>query len=70
MTLDALRAAYFSLKREAAAGVDGETWRHYGEQLEDNLGALAERLGEEHTGPSRYVGCTYPRPTGGNDRSG
>jgi hypothetical protein len=27
--LPTLRAAYFSLKREAAAGVDGETWRHY-----------------------------------------
>jgi len=26
-----LRAAYLGLKREAAAGVDGETWRHYGE---------------------------------------
>src|ERR1700719_1108516 len=39
-----LRAAYFSLKHEAAAGVDGETWRHYGEQLEENLRALADRL--------------------------
>jgi RNA-directed DNA polymerase len=39
-----LRAAYFSLKREAAAGVDGETWRHYGEQLEENLRDLADRL--------------------------
>jgi RNA-directed DNA polymerase len=39
-----LRAAYFSLKREAAAGVDGQTWRHYGEQLEDNLRDLADRL--------------------------
>src|SRR6516162_6118506 len=25
-----LRTAYLALKREAAAGVDGETWRHYG----------------------------------------
>jgi len=40
----ALRAAYFSLKREAAAGVDGETWRHYGEQLGENLCALAARV--------------------------
>jgi len=24
--------------------VDGQTWRHYGEQLEDNLRALAERV--------------------------
>ena len=29
-----LRAAYFNLKKEAAPGVDGETWRHYGEALE------------------------------------
>jgi RNA-directed DNA polymerase len=26
--LETLRLAYFSLKKEAAAGVDGETWRH------------------------------------------
>jgi group II intron reverse transcriptase/maturase len=42
--LQTLRAAYLSLKREAAAGVDGETWRHYGERLEENLHDLAERL--------------------------
>jgi RNA-directed DNA polymerase len=42
--LDTLRSAYFSLKKEAAAGVDGETWRHYGETLEDNLQDLSERL--------------------------
>ena len=32
---EALRTAYLCLKREAAPGVDGETWRHYGEALED-----------------------------------
>src|SRR5579863_3859168 len=41
--LETLRLAYFSLKREAAPGVDGETWRHYGETLED-LRDLSERL--------------------------
>ena len=41
---EALRAAYFSLKKEAAPGVDGETWRHYGEALEDNLRDLSDRL--------------------------
>jgi len=35
--LETLRMAYYSLKKEAAPGVDGETWRHYGEQLEVNL---------------------------------
>jgi len=39
-----LRAAYFALKRDAAAGVDGETWRSYGERLEENLQDLADRL--------------------------
>ena len=39
-----LRAAYFALKRDAAAGVDGETWQHYGLRLEDNLQDLAGRL--------------------------
>jgi group II intron reverse transcriptase/maturase len=39
-----LRAAYLALKRDAAAGVDGETWRHYGEGLEDNLQDLSARL--------------------------
>jgi hypothetical protein len=29
--------AYFALKKEAAPGVDGETWRHYGEELGSNL---------------------------------
>lgn len=42
--IDRLRAAYYGLKRDAAAGVDGETWRAYGEHLEVNLQDLAERL--------------------------
>src|SRR6266540_2654326 len=42
--LETLRKAYFSLKKEAAPGVDGETWRHYGETLEDNLQDLSHRL--------------------------
>ncbi|HEY0723163.1 MAG TPA: group II intron reverse transcriptase/maturase [Pyrinomonadaceae bacterium] len=42
--LETLRRAYFSLKKEAASGVDGETWRHYGEILEDNLQDLSHRL--------------------------
>lgn len=39
-----LRAAYFGLKKEAAAGIDGETWKHYGEKLEANLEKLSGRL--------------------------
>jgi group II intron reverse transcriptase/maturase len=39
-----LRTAYLALKREAAAGIDGETWQHYGKALEANLQALSARL--------------------------
>jgi hypothetical protein len=42
--LETLRRAYLSLKKEASPGVDGETWRHYGETLEDNLQDLSHRL--------------------------
>src|SRR6202795_3252864 len=42
--LETLRMAYFQLKKEAAPGVDGETWRHYGEQLESNLQDLSDRV--------------------------
>jgi group II intron reverse transcriptase/maturase len=39
-----LRTAYFGLKKEASPGVDGETWQHYGEDLEQNLQDLSQRL--------------------------
>jgi RNA-directed DNA polymerase len=42
--LSMLREAYYGLKRDAAPGVDGETWRRYGENLESNLEDLAGRL--------------------------
>jgi len=32
-----LRKAYYSLKRKATPGVDGQTWQQYGQKLEDNL---------------------------------
>lgn len=42
--LSTLREAYYGLKRDAAPGVDGETWRQYGENLEGNLTDLSARL--------------------------
>jgi group II intron reverse transcriptase/maturase len=41
---EALREAYYGLKRKAAPGVDGETWQHYGQNLEENLAGLSSRL--------------------------
>ena len=42
--VERLRAAYLAVKRDAAAGIDGETWQHYGADLETNVRALSERL--------------------------
>jgi len=42
--VERLRTAYLALKRDAAAGVDGQTWRQYGEDLERNLQDLSGRL--------------------------
>ena len=42
--LETLKRAYFSLNPKAAPGVDGVTWKQYGEDLEANLQDLANRL--------------------------
>ena len=42
--VERLRAAYHALKSDAAPGIDGETWQHYGEDLEENLADLSGRL--------------------------
>jgi group II intron reverse transcriptase/maturase len=65
--LETLRMAYFSMKKEAAPGADGETWRHYGEDLERNLQDLSERLkrGAHRAKPVRRV---YIAKTDGRQR--
>jgi RNA-directed DNA polymerase len=61
---DRLRKAYFGLKRNAAPGVDGETWQHYSESLEANLRNLAGRLkrGAYRAKPVRRA--YIPKPDG------
>lgn len=42
--VDRLHEAYLAISPKAAAGVDGETWSEYGEDLERKLFELSERL--------------------------
>jgi group II intron reverse transcriptase/maturase len=42
--VERLRQAYLACKRDAAAGVDGQTWSSYGQGLEANLLELSDRL--------------------------
>jgi group II intron reverse transcriptase/maturase len=55
--IERLRTAYLALKRGAAAGIDGETWRHYQGNLEENLRDLSGRLkrGAYRASPVRRV---------------
>lgn len=60
-----LRASYFALKREAAPGVDGTTWREYQGDLERRLATLHERVhrGSYRALPSKRV--YIPKASGG-----
>jgi group II intron reverse transcriptase/maturase len=62
-----LREAYFRLKRDAAPGVDGVTWRRYGEALEDNLRDLSARL-KRGAYRAKPVRRTYIPKTDGRQR--
>ena len=55
--VDRLRSAYWAIRPQAAAGVDGVTWADYGEDLERNLQDLHRRVhsGAYRARPSRRV---------------
>ena len=52
LTVDLLKEAYFWLKRGAAPGVDGLTWKEYEQDLEDNVVELHARV---HRGAYRAL---------------
>jgi RNA-directed DNA polymerase len=64
VSIDRLRAAYWALEPKAAPGVDGVTWRDYGQDLEVNLEGLHARIhrGAYRAKPSRRV--FVPKPDG------
>ena len=65
VTPETLKGAYHALKREAAPGLDGMTWREYGRGLEGRLLDLHRRV---HTGayrPTPVRRVNIPKPDGG-----
>ena len=42
--VERLEAAYYVLRRDAAPGVDGQTWQSYGQDLQSNLLDRSDRL--------------------------
>ena len=65
ITTETLEAAYLALKRDAAPGVDGMTWREYGDELAERLLDLKDRVhsGAYRAAPVRRV--EIPKPDGG-----
>jgi RNA-directed DNA polymerase len=57
VSIDLLRTSYYSLKKQAAPGVDGMTWEEYGGDLEARLADLHGRIhgGAYQAQPSRRV---------------
>jgi len=64
ITIELLRESFRALKRDAAPGVDDVTWRQYGEQLEERLPELHERVqsGRYRARPSKRI--WIPKPDG------
>ena len=64
ISIDLLDEAFYELKENAAAGVDGLTWRDYEQNLECNLDDLHARVhrGAYRALPSRRV--YIPKPDG------
>ena len=64
MTPELLRASFFTLKKHAAPGVDGETWGDYAVECEQRIDDLHERLhrGAYRAQPSKRT--HIPKPDG------
>lgn len=64
LTPELLRASFFELKKQAAPGIDGETWRDYAEDFERRIDDLHGRIhrGAYRAKPSKrsYI----PKPDG------
>jgi RNA-directed DNA polymerase len=67
-SIDTMHEAFFRLERDAAPGVDGETWRGYREDLESNLQCLSERIAKGAHRASPVQRAYIPTPTAGGAR--
>ena len=67
ITIDLLKRCYIALKRDAAPGIDGVTWQTYGENLDEKLKDLHERI---HRGSYRARPAKRTTSRRRMDRSG
>jgi RNA-directed DNA polymerase len=62
--IENLRWAYHEIRRNAAAGIDGQTWEEYGKNLEANLADLSGRLARQAYRPKPARRVYIPKPDG------
>jgi RNA-directed DNA polymerase len=67
ITVDILKQSYLALERDSAPGIDGVTWQAYGENLEEKLSDLHDRMhkGSYRARPARR---TYIPKADGSQR--
>jgi hypothetical protein len=69
ITVDLLEQSYCALERDSAPGIDGVTWQAYGENLEEKLTDLRDRLHRGSYAPTRADGLASRRRTDLGGRS-
>ncbi len=63
--IERLEHAYFALRRDAAGGVDGQTWTSYGQALQANSRDLSDRLARGGYRPHPVKRAYIDKPDGG-----
>jgi group II intron reverse transcriptase/maturase len=61
---ESLKAGYQQLKKECAVGVDGTSWKEYGEGLEGNIRGLVERIEKMSYRPQAVKRVYIPKENG------
>ena len=59
-----LEKAYYKLNRKPTRGVDGVSWREYGNSLVDNIQSLHQQLHKEIYKPQPVLRTWIPKPNG------
>ena len=61
---ESLKAGYQQLRKECAVGIDGTSWKEYGERLDENIKGLMERIDRMSYRPQAVRRVYIPKDNG------
>ena len=61
---ESLKASYQQLRKECAVGVDGTSWKEYGERLDENIKGLMEQIDRMSYRPQAVRRVYIPKDNG------